>query len=176
MYQIKRLIAVSLIVVTMLLTNGCSATPTPALPGVNLEWEEIGYASAGEASPSGDKAGMVVATDTQEALLLKGHVGSFHIQKVLDTDFSTYFVIAVFQGYQGSDGYSIEIKEVKRDGNFITVYTRFLTPGPKDLRQQEITSPYYVLKVKKTSDLKGAFTFVLIADDKEITRQQYKIS
>jgi hypothetical protein len=124
-----------------------SPTVTP-LPGKSLEWEEIlsePLSFYEETHPT-----MRIITTLKQASELEDFLQlPPHLRLVSKTDFSAYFVIAVFQGYKGCADYSIEVREVRRKGNTITVYANFLEPDPKEVLRPVETSPYYILKVKK---------------------------
>lgn len=92
-----------------------------------------------------------------------------------DTDLSAYLVVVIYQGWKGSTGYSVEVADIQRKNNTITVYARFREPAPREITNPLVTSPYYILKIKKTSGLKGDFIFVLVANGKEIIRQTHHI-
>ncbi|MCX7683401.1 MAG: protease complex subunit PrcB family protein, partial [Anaerolineae bacterium] len=69
----------------------------------------------------------------------------------------------------------VEVTDVQRKDNIITIYAQFHEPAPDALTNPLITSPYYILKVEKTESIKGEFTFVLVADGIEVARQEHVI-
>lgn len=174
MYRMNKLTIILLAtLVVMILVSGCGLTPTATPSSKSLEWDKLAQqtSSAGGYQYQGAPK-IETITRAPEAAILEGDVYPSILSEVANIDFSGYFVIVVFQGRQGAAGYSVQVKEVKQQGDSITVYAEFLTPDPKNLVAPVITSPYYVLKVKKTPDLKGDFTFILVASGKEVMRQQ----
>jgi PrcB C-terminal len=67
-----------------------------------------------------------------------------------DVDFRRHMVIAVGQGSQPSSGHAIAIKRIERtgDGWLVSVVER--EPGPLCLSAGVMTSPYHVVRVKRT--------------------------
>lgn len=65
-------------------------------------------------------------------------------------DFSKDIVIAVFQGVQGSGGYSIEIIKIVEAENSIKVFVRETSPGPSCTVTDALTQPYHIIKISKT--------------------------
>jgi len=90
-------------------------------------------------------------------------------------DLSNYFIVVIYQGDKPSTGYSVEVNDVKREGTAIIVDAVFHEPAPDEAKGAAMTSPYYVLKVRKTEGLEGPFTFVLIVNGQEIVRQMHTI-
>lgn len=65
-------------------------------------------------------------------------------------DYETDFALAVFQGWQGTSGYGVEIKcLLARQGGVVDVYVRFQRPDPDKLQNAVITSPYHLIKIQK---------------------------
>jgi hypothetical protein len=154
-----------------------SAGATDASRRQQLRWEKVAQFENGDTGPSPDEqARLTVVTSSQQVSELQDYVYSFVLQQVSETDFSTYLILAVFQGYRGVSNYSIDVEDVVRQGRTITVYTEFLDPDPAEVIVNITSSPYYVLKVKKPLDLYGEVTFVLIANDTEIDRETSEIS
>lgn len=65
-------------------------------------------------------------------------------------DFSRDMVIAVFQGEKSTGGYSIEIDRIIEKENSIEVSVLETSPGPGCMVTQAFTSPYHVVKIKKS--------------------------
>jgi hypothetical protein len=158
-----------------LLVSLCSCT-TQKEQEDHLVWEMIANQTVGKSDYSyEDKARITVVTDVNEAQALRGQVYPEILEQVRKTDFSAFFVIAVFQGEKGSTGYSVEVTDVQRKDNTITIYAQFHEPAPDAITNPLVTSPYYILKVEKMEGIKGEFTFVLIAGDIEVARQVHTI-
>lgn len=94
---------------------------------------------------------------------------------VANVDLSAYLILIVYQGEKDTTGYSVEVTDIERNKDAVLVYANFHEPAPGEVKGETVTSPYCVLKLKKTEDLKGSLTFVLIANGEEVTRQTYVI-
>jgi hypothetical protein len=153
-----------------LLLSGCGPQERP------LEWERVAQYDGGDTAPSpNEQPRLTVVAAPEQVPELEPYIYSFVLDQVSETDFSQFLVLAVFQGYHGVVNYSVEVEDVTRNENVITVDARFLEPAPGEALENIESSPYYVLRIKKTPDLRGEFIFVLIADGVEITRQSQVI-
>ena len=149
-----------------LLMAGCGPQEEP------LEWEKIAQYDGGDIAPSPDeRPRMTVVATPDQVSELEPYVYSFVLQEISQSDFSEFLVVAVFQGYHGVADYSVEVEDVRRNENVITVDAKFLGPDPGEVLKPMATSPYCVLTIKKTADIRGEFIFVLIANSEEIMRQ-----
>jgi hypothetical protein len=145
-------------------------------PEQQLQWELLAQHEEGYNSPSPDEQPrLTVVTGPEQVSELEGYVHSSVLQRVSETDFTTYLVLAVFQGWQGAADYSVEVNEITQRGDVITVNAQFLEPDPAEVVKTIQTSPYCVVKVRKPIDLQGEFVFLLIANDKEIERETVAI-
>ena len=138
-----------------------------------LKWERIVQDDLGNQYSGGPK--LAVVTSQEEVSILENEIIPRDIVQVLDCDFSGYVVLVIFQGYQGHADHSIEVTGVTKDEDVITVDAKFLEPEPGEVLKPAESSPYYVLKIKKTPDLRGELTFVLVADGEEIMHQSRAI-
>jgi hypothetical protein len=164
--QWRGLLALAILVVFIMLIGSCSQREQ------QLQWEKLAQYEQGDTAPSPDEQPrLTVVTTPEQVSELQGYVYSTVLQQVSETDFSTYLILAVFHGYRGASNYSIEVEEIGQKDRTIIVYAKFLDPDPKEPTVEITSSPYYVLRVKKSTDLHGEFTFVLMADDKEIERE-----
>ncbi len=162
----KGLLAVAILMVVLALMDSCS------LHEQQLQWEKVARYEHGDTPPSPDeRPRLTVVTTPEQVPELKGYVYSSVVQQVSQIDFSTYLILAVFQGYRGASGYSVDVEEIMRKDRTITVHARFLDPDPEKPTVEITSSPYYVLKVEKPPDLHGELTFVLIANGMEIERE-----
>ena len=97
-------------------------------------------------------------------------------EEILDTvDFSRYFVILAFMGFQSVTGPTIEIQQIWQVENIIYVEALFDKAGPT--YQPAWSSPYDVIKVSKEDMIQfGEITFVLLDQDgEERARTVYEI-
>lgn len=170
----KRILAVIfLLSVTLIVSCARQEEPTQQ---IHLTWKKITDQVSGKSDYSyEDVPRLKVITSPSDAQSLNGQVYPEVLEQVQSVDFSTFFVMAVFQGQQDTTGYSVEVTDVElRDGT-VFVYANFNEPSPGNVVGETLTSPYYILKVQKTEGIKGSFIFVLIADGEEVFRQTYVI-
>jgi hypothetical protein len=162
----KGLLALAILVAFLVLIGGCG------LREQQLQWKKVAQYEQGDTPPSPDEQPrLTVVAAPEQVSELEGFVYSSVLQQVSETDFSTHLILAIFHGYRGASNYSVEVEEVVRKDRTIIVYAKFLDPDPGEPTVEITSSPYYVLRVKKPTDLRGEFTFVLIANDKEIERE-----
>jgi hypothetical protein len=60
-------------------------------------------------------------------------------------DLATSQVIGVFAGMEPTGGYAIEVSKVVDSSTARTVYVTLVTPGPKCMSTEQITSPYELI-------------------------------
>jgi len=166
----KGYLSPAVILAIVLMMSGCGPPPGEDVPFETIVKESGG----GSNSIRIERPLLKVAANVEEMAELKaltdqrGHYTGTGIEwsfdKRLDeVDFSTYLVIAAFQGRKQTHGYEIEIVSVKQRGYQVNVIANFVTPSPGKPVLTEVTSPYHVIKVKK-ADLarKGRITFILM--------------
>ncbi len=143
---------------------------------VHLAWEKLTDQVSGKSDYSyEDVPRLKVITSSSDVQSLSGQVYPEVLEQIHTVNFSTFFVIAVFQGQQYTTGYSVEVTDIELKEGTVFVYANFNEPSPGEVVGETLTSPYYILKVRKIEDLKGSLTFVLIANGEEVTRQTYVI-
>ncbi len=152
----KELLGVQMLVVFGLMLTGCSPS-AKEIPFETISEYPISYYEQSEPAlvAVSDRAGL----ESLPRLMSHG----FDVDKALsETDFSTCFLLVAFQGLQGSGGHSIEVLDIQRSGERIEVRAKFTSPesGATLL----VTSPYHVVRVKRTDLGSGKLTFVLIDD------------
>ena len=163
------------IVLTLLafsaLVSGCIPQEEP------LTWEKLSedWGAPVEYMYKENAPRAVVIIDQDSANSLRNQLRPSHLDLIAKTDFSVYLIVVIYQGRKGSTGYSVEVTNVQRKDRTITIDAQFHEPAPRDLTNPLVTSPYYVLKIKKTPGLKDEFTFVLIVNEQEVTRQTHRI-
>ena len=94
---------------------------------------------------------------------------------ILNKDFpdwqpERYVLICAFQGLKPSAGYDIEITKIERGEDTVTVKVRISKPKPDEITAQVLTSPYHIVKVKK-SDVSGVKTYVFVDQSGKILKK-----
>ncbi len=97
--------------------------------------------------------------------------------EILDFDFSSYFLILVFNGNKGGFGTAMKIGEIRQDKGTIYISAHLDDPGTAT-SVPIISSQYNVLKISKDNlTKKGEIIFVLIDESgKERATTTYKIT
>ncbi len=85
-----------------------------------------------------------------------------HLQALEVIDYSKTLVAIVFMGWEGGDGFSIEIKSVSKRNTTVTIEANFISPAEGEPSTQIVTSPYYIIGMDKNTNLAGSITFVLV--------------
>ena len=169
----KRSIPITIIFLLLaaLLIGSCTCQGNSSQQG-HLAWEKLTNQISGKSDYSyEDVPRLKVITNPSDAQSLSEQVYPEVLEQVQTVDFPTFFVLAVFQGQQDTTGYSIEVADIEYKKGVVFVHANFHEPSPGDVVGETLTSPYYILTVRKTEDLKGSLTFVLIANGEEVTRQ-----
>ena len=65
-------------------------------------------------------------------------------------NFSTDYIIAVFQGQKNTGGYGISINKIVDEGESMAVYVQESSPGGGCMVTMALTSPYSIVKIPKT--------------------------
>ncbi|HLF89940.1 MAG TPA: protease complex subunit PrcB family protein [Anaerolineales bacterium] len=76
-------------------------------------------------------------------------------------NFGTVIAVAVFQGWQTTGGYGIEIERIIRVGDVVTVVARFDKPGLGN-GNGAITSPYQLVRVSKAGNWHEEIAYELV--------------
>jgi hypothetical protein len=128
------------------------------LPFELVEANEYGR---GERLYESPEPGLSVLT-TRDALGdLPAAISAEAEQRLGETDFDTYVVVAVFQGYRYYDGYGVEVERIERRETSIILYSRFVEPIPGQQLHPLVTSPYAIVEVEKVGSFGNVFDFVL---------------
>jgi hypothetical protein len=92
---------------------------------------------------------LILITAPQEIDQVEGLITQEALDRLAELDFGQYFAIAVFRGRQATSGYDTMIERVARRGDKIVVYAQFWGPSPHYGVQNEATSPYHLIKVRR---------------------------
>jgi hypothetical protein len=135
---------------------------TPTTPGVELAFETIERAdipgTGGEYQ--GRDPRMVVIASAKEIDALGKTISLSAQDELRKLDFNQYFAIAVFQGLKGTNMYGVDIQQVTKNGNTITIFAHFTERDPELAAASINTSPYHIVKVRKDG-LEGELDFFL---------------
>ncbi len=79
------------------------------------------------------------------------HYKAAHSNNVPQVDFTKETVLAVYMGTKPTNGYSVEIKEVRNFPPLLEVLVQTSGPQKGKMYLQVITHPYHIVKIEKTS-------------------------
>lgn len=88
----------------------------------------------------------IVIKNEQELLDLWSEPSS----ELLEVDFETEMIIAIFMGEFGSGGYSTEVIALEEDVDTLKVTIENISPGSNCATTDALSQPFYVVKTKKT--------------------------
>lgn len=132
-------------------------TPQPAVP------KSAGGASALESIAKGTMSGVetmrqvTVRTAAEWQKLWKEHSPD---EKMPAVDFTSKMVVGIFLGSKPSDGYQVEILNVRPEGNELVVEYAQKQPGRGMMAAQILTEPYHLVTVPKHA---GPVRFVAVS-------------
>lgn len=153
--------------------DGQAVSQICAVEGERLPWEKMVFDdgvdtrwSYKERSPQ-----LVVVADRETFSSVEDYLPPQHLELVAEIDFSAYFVAIIYQGRKMETDYSVEVIDVKQEGDRIVLCAQLHEPIPNQVRGQMVTSPYYIVEIERPEGSGDAFTFVLLDGDEEIVRQ-----
>ena len=89
-------------------------------------------------------------------------------RRVPELNFTTQAVIVVFQGRRPTGGYSVNVRDIRRDGTVLAVNVEERRPASGDVTTQVITSPFVAVTIPRPA----AGTTVRFADEPALGAQQ----
>lgn len=139
---------------------------TCAPQGQSLTWAKLLYNEGGGASVryEGESPRLLVLANSDA---IREHFPS--LQSLDEIDFSTHFAVAVYQGRKSTTGFYLEVLDVTRQGNTVTVCVQFHEPCCGG--GGAVISPFYVIEVQREADMTNASTFVLTENCQQVDRQ-----
>jgi hypothetical protein len=117
---------------------------------------------AGIESYDAREPGIIIISQAEEVENAKGLITEEALQALHEINYDLYFAIIVFQGWKPFLGYSIQINRINRVGNVVNIYSQFHEPKPDMEKNLLVSSPYHLVKLKKTGDWGGetiSYTF-----------------
>jgi len=146
-------------------------TEETALSFETIEKAEWGIAELNKSH----EPGMVIIARTDEINSLDGMASDESIKQLEALDYDQYFALAAFQGLKASTGYEIQANRIDRAGNTVNIYAQLVEP-PSDITVGSlVTSPYILVKVKKTGNWGQDITFNLFSGKKLVASLSHMI-
>lgn len=127
-----------------------------------VEQEE--WSSTGEVYED-RKPGLVFIAHPGEVIDTKGWITGNAEERLQAMDYDVYFAVSVFQGLKPTDGYGVQIEQVKQTDNKVTIYAQFQEPQPDQKKNDIVTSPYHLIQVQKVGNRDQDITFSLVVND-----------
>lgn len=162
--------------------DSSSATPIPTntfvpkteiteLPGDPVAWNELVFYNAARANNKATKEEdwprLSVIANQEEITPIEKWIKPEHLPLIQNVDYHESLVLIIFSGYHGEYPQGIEINQIVKNGNEVTVSVSFTTPAEGEPRGQILTSPYLILEIQRIA-LPQNPKFILIANGKEI--------
>lgn len=145
------------IVVTLIGMTACGPKETE-LPFETIERNDT-YSP--EEGYGGRKPHVILATSRGEIEKLEGVVSQEALDRLTELDFERYFALALFRGRQATSGYDTVIERVAKQGDKIVVYAQFWEPSPDYAVFSAATSPYHIIKVRRSDGVSTQVELVL---------------
>jgi hypothetical protein len=111
----------------------------------------VPFSEVGKGSHSGANTGaenLIIEDDAGWRAALARHriLGS-----AVKPDFSREVAVGVFMGLRNTGGYSTQITRVFGSASIVSVFYKSKSPAPGSMVTMALTSPYHVIKIKKTN-------------------------
>ena len=120
---------------------------------------------------------LIIVTALDEVPSLNPNLSPDARPKLSDTDFDSYFVIAVFQGWKAVLDYEVRIERITYLDETVKVFARFVEPAEGQMLHLAASSPYHVARVEKPQKLAGKeVRFILVANDREVVSEVHRLT
>lgn len=119
-------------------------TQTHAIPNNDLVIETLRNDNGGELWWTEESPRLIVANTVRDADELKTLVD------IESIDYSQYFVVALFHGQRSSGGYEINLAQLRREGNRLSIHNNVRSPFVGDQVPTVLTSPYHIVKIPRS--------------------------
>lgn len=141
--------------------------------GYPVQWNELVFYNSGQANYKAtseeDLPRLSVITSQEEIVTIEKWIRPDHLPLVQSIDYNESLVLIVFSGYRGENKQGIEIDQIRKNDNVVTLSVSFSFPAEGEVRNPLITSPYLIVEIQKM-DLPENSSFILIADGTEINQ------
>jgi hypothetical protein len=143
------------------------------IPGDPVLWYELVFYNSAQvnykATKEKDRPRLSVITNQKEIASVEKWIRPEHLPLVKNVDYNQFWVAIVFSGYRGENKQGIEINQIVKNSNEVTLSVSFTSPAEGEIRNPIVTSPYLILEIQRM-DLPENPDFILVADGKEVDR------
>lgn len=145
--------------------NTDTETPCPPQETI-LPFETIEQKLKADMGPpyEGREPGLMVIARPEKVANLDDWVTKDAKTQLQTLDYGAYFALIVFQGWKGTNGYSIQIERITRQEKKVTVFVWLQEPQPDMKKNDTVTSPYHLVQVQKMDTWARNVTFNMVAD------------
>lgn len=112
--------------------------------------------------------GLAIITDPDQAQEFEETIYPESPIQLSTIDFHHQFIIVAFYGHRPMGGPRIEIKQIVRRDSRVDVYAYFTDVPRGQPRPAMPVSPLHGVKVRKTTEWSGEFTFILYDNDRPV--------
>jgi hypothetical protein len=102
-------------------------------------------------APTNDIA-LYILTDIQAANKIPDVFDSDTGSLITSAEYEHNYVVIVFYGPAGSDGYTLSVQDIQYSNNEVRVKINLEPPPPDRMTNDVITYPYHIILVPKTSN------------------------
>jgi hypothetical protein len=151
--NIEGMVKTSFLAIVIAFLSFCANSSIPSGKGpirgvkIRIEKEWRGY----YCGITGSSELVIVNENQWKTLWGKVHSLQLPQPQLPKIDFDKEMVIAVFMGEQKSGGYAIEIKEIIKSEEEITVVLEKREPPPGSIQTLALSQPYHIAVIKKFS-------------------------
>ncbi len=158
-------------------TEKTEVAPSRQSQETDLPFETVEQKLKADLGPpyEGREPGLMVIARPEEVANLDDWVTEDAKTQLQMLDYDAHFALAVFQGWKPTDGYSIQVERITRQGDKVTVYVRLQEPQPDREKRDIETSPYHLVQMQKVGAWAGDVTFNVVADGAVITSVTHDI-
>ena len=158
--SVLRWLLLPLVPVLILVPSACKPQET-SLPFETIERKD--WVSTGQVYKAREP-GVIVIARPEDVTSLNNWVTEDAKAQLQTLDYTTYFALAVFQGWKGTDGYSIQIERITRQEDNVTILVLLQEPRPDERKNDIVTSPYHLVQVQKVGVWDRNITFTVVED------------
>jgi len=169
--SVLRWLLLPLVPVLMLVPSACKPQET-SLPFETVERRE--WVSTGQVYKAREP-GVIVIARPEDVASLNDWVTEDAKAQLQALDYTAYFALVVFQGWKGTDGYSIQIERITRREDDVAILVLLQEPRPDERKNDIVTSPYHLVQVQKVGAWDRDITFTVVEDETTIALASHNI-
>ncbi len=161
------------LVIAIVLLSACAQREVE-LPFETIEMSKLPHAGGERYVVEQPK--LVIVATSDEVSSLSPSLSPETGPELSNTDYSSHFVIAVFQGLKRVYDYEARIERITYVDDTVKVYTQFVEPTEGQPQHLIESSPYHIVRVRKPRELTGKqLRFMLVANGQEVLSENHPV-